>query len=123
MHELSIAEALLEVCEREVTAHGGGTIERACVAVGELSGVEPDLLRFAWEAVVAGGPHAGAALDVEFRPASQTCGDCGEIATRAAGSWMRICPECGQPLRVEGGDELDLLRVTLLEGPDRPERP
>ena len=118
MHELSIAEALLEVCEREVAAHGGATIEALRVAVGELSGVEPELLKFAWEGLSTGTRHHGSTLEVDFRRAGQTCPACGEIAERAPGSWLRLCPQCERPLQIEGGDELDLLSLTLLEEPD-----
>jgi hydrogenase nickel incorporation protein HypA/HybF len=120
MHELSIAEALLGVCERELASHGGGRLETVLVAVGELSAVEPDLLRFAWDALVADSRHAGARLEVEVRRAVQTCPVCGEIAERAQGSWLRICPQCAGPLRVDGGDELDLIRLTLVEDPAGP---
>jgi hydrogenase nickel incorporation protein HypA/HybF len=82
------------------------------VAIGELAAVEPDLLAYAWEAVVAGGPDAQARIEVEWRPARLVCAACGEVAERAPGSWFRLCPTCGQPVRVEGGDELDVLNLT-----------
>jgi hydrogenase nickel incorporation protein HypA/HybF len=84
------------------------------VAVGELSAVEPDLLRFAWEAVTAGTRDAGSTLEVEWRPARQVCERCGEPSERAAGSWLRLCPRCQGPLRLEGGMELDLVRLAFV---------
>jgi hydrogenase nickel incorporation protein HypA/HybF len=119
VHELSIAHEIYRTCRAAVAAHGEGRIESVKVAVGELSAVEPDLLVFAWEAVVAGGADAAARLDVEWRPASQHCPSCGEVAERAPGSWLRLCPACGQPLAVEGGDELDVLQVSFV--PDHEE--
>jgi Zn finger protein HypA/HybF involved in hydrogenase expression len=46
------------------------------------------------------------------------CDSCGLTADRAAGSWLRHCPRCQAPLRVEGGDELDILSFsyTPLDG-------
>jgi hydrogenase nickel insertion protein HypA len=98
------------MCRERVDARGGGRLERVSVAVGELSAVEPDLLAFAWEAVTAGGPDAGAPLEIEWRRARCRCTACGELAGRAAGQWPASCPGCGGRLTVEGGHDLDLLR-------------
>ncbi|MEZ5965524.1 MAG: hydrogenase maturation nickel metallochaperone HypA [Planctomycetota bacterium] len=110
MHELSIAQELLRLCQARLEA--GQRLQYVRIAVGELASVEPDLLRFAWQAVTAGTPHATAVLDVAWCPARQRCDACGEIAERQPGSWLRLCPQCGQALRVEGGDQLDLLTLT-----------
>jgi hydrogenase nickel insertion protein HypA len=112
MHELSLVTEIHRACRERIDAQGGGRLERVRLAIGELSAVEPDLLSFAWQAVTEGGPDAGAVLDVEWRPARQVCGACGEIE-RAAGAWLRQCPRCRQPLRIEGGDELDILRFSF----------
>lgn len=106
--------SILDSCRTAVAKHGGGRLEEVRVAVGELAAIEPDLLRFAWEAVVAAGPDAACRLEVEWRPARQLCASCGEEKPRAAGSWLRLCPDCGQPLQIEGGDELDILHVSFV---------
>ena len=113
MHELSIAEEVYRVSRATVAGHGGGRLERVVVAVGELSAIEPDLLAFAWQALTEGGPDAGSALEVDWRPARQFCGACGAEKPRAGVGWLRLCPDCGQPLAVSGGTELDVLRVTF----------
>ncbi len=115
MHELSIADEIYRTSRAAADAHGGGRLETVFIAVGELTAVEPDLLTFAWEAVVAGGGDAGAKLDVDWRPARQSCAACGEEKPRGVGSWLRVCPDCGNPLAVEGGDELDVLRVAFVQ--------
>jgi hydrogenase nickel incorporation protein HypA/HybF len=115
---MGIALEIHRVCREAVRQHGAGRIESVRVAVGELAAVEPELLRFAWEAVVAGGPHAGSELEVVWCPAIQRCGSCGEIEGRTAGSWLRICPGCGLPLEVTGGDELDVLELKFTPADD-----
>ena len=119
MHELSLVAEIYSTARKTVDAYGPHRIEVVRIAVGELAAVEPDLLSFAWEAVTAGTPDAGSRLDVDFRPAKQTCAACGVIPERAAGSWLRLCPRCQGPLGIEGGDELDVLNVTF-EEPDAP---
>jgi Zn finger protein HypA/HybF involved in hydrogenase expression len=107
---MGLALEIYRVC-REAVAGQRGRLEWVRVAVGELAAVEPDLLVFAWEAAVSGGPDAGARLELEWCAARQHCPSCGEIGERAAGSWLRLCPGCQGPLRVEGGDELDVLQL------------
>jgi hydrogenase nickel incorporation protein HypA/HybF len=119
LHELSIATSLLEACRATLVGRGPARLEAVRVAVGELSSVEPDLLGFAWDSLVHGGPHAGARLQVDWRPARQTCPDCGEIRDRAPGFWLSLCPLCQElPLRVEGGREIELLEISFTSLPE-----
>ncbi len=111
MHELSIATEVYRTSRAAVAEHGGGRLVCVRLAVGELTAIEPELLGFAWEALLAGSGDAGARLDVEWRPARQHCPACAAAKPRGDGSWLRLCPDCGQPLTVEGGDELDVLSV------------
>jgi len=120
VHELSIAEEIYRASRAAVAEHGSGRLERVTVAVGELAAIEPDLLTFAWEALTQGGPDGGSVLDVEWRRASQFCAACAAEKPRSDGSWLRICPDCGGPLAVTGGTELDLLRVTFERDGDGP---
>ena len=62
--------------------------------------------------MVSGGRDAAATLEVEWHAALQTCATCGELKERAPGSWLRICPTCGGPVRVSGGDELDVINLS-----------
>jgi len=110
---MGIAIEVYRTCRETVEAHGGGRLRQARLAVGELSAVEPDLLVFAWEAVVEESPDAGAELVIEWCRADQRCATCGEAKDRATGSWMRICPDCGMPLEVSGGDELDVIDLSF----------
>ena len=113
VHEMGIALEVYRTCRRTVAEHGGGRLSRVRMAVGELAAVEPELLVYAWEAVVVGSPDEGAELAVEWRSARQFCAGCGEAKARASGSWLRVCPDCGLPLEVSGGDELDVLDLSF----------
>ncbi len=110
---MNIAVEIHRTCRQAVEENHGLCIERVLLAVGELSAVEPDLLRVAWEAIVADGPDAGAVLDVEWRPALQFCTECDARKERGEGPWHSTCPDCGQQLQVDGGAELDILELTF----------
>lgn len=113
MHEMSIAAEIQRIGRATVERQGDGRLDSVRVAVGELTAIEPRLLRYAWEALTRGGPDDGSRLEVEWRPALQFCAVCGENKTRGTGSWLRLCPDCGMPLRVEGGSDLDVLEVSF----------
>jgi hydrogenase nickel incorporation protein HypA/HybF len=122
MHEMSIASEIHRQCRARLPAGVVARLERVRVRVGELSAVEPDLLRYAWQALVAGGSDDGAVLEVDDPPARLVCDLCQSQVERTRRIWLTRCPRCEGPLRVEGGTELDLLSFSYAS-PDRVESP
>ena len=114
MHEMGIALEIHRCCRESARQHGPGRITKVRLKVGELAAVEPDLIEFAWQAVIIDGPDMGAVLEIVWCPATQFCTECGELKKRSEGSWLRLCPDCGHPLIVEGGDELDILDLEFM---------
>ena len=49
MHEYSIVASLIDRVQQEAAAHGGSRVHRLHVKIGELSGVEIDLLKTAFD--------------------------------------------------------------------------
>jgi hydrogenase nickel incorporation protein HypA/HybF len=115
MHEMGVAAEIRRIARESVAGRGEGRITCVRLAVGDLAAVEPEVLGYAWEALVQGTPEEGAVLEVDWRPARQTCPRCGDMPGRAPGSWLRLCPRCGDILRVTGGDDLDVLQVVFEE--------
>lgn len=62
MHELSIAEGIIDIVERTARANNVRRVKRVEAAVGELAAVDPAALFFAWESVRKGGPADAAEL-------------------------------------------------------------
>lgn len=117
MHEMGLAAEVHRIARQAADGRGGGRLESVTVVVGDLAAVEPDLLEFAWMAVVAGGRDEASRLIVDWRPARQVCAFCGDIPERAPGSWLRLCPRCAEPLAVIGGDDLDVRTITFSHEP------
>jgi hydrogenase nickel incorporation protein HypA/HybF len=115
MHEMGVAAEVRRIARDSVADRSAGRITCVRLAVGDLAAVEPELLAYAWEALVAGTPEEGSVLEIDWRPARQTCRVCGELSARAPGSWLRLCPRCGGVLTVTGGDDLDVLSVVYEE--------
>ncbi|OFV86113.1 MAG: hypothetical protein A2620_06220 [Acidobacteria bacterium RIFCSPHIGHO2_01_FULL_67_28] len=111
MHELSLAQTLLETVEAEARRRPGAHVVTVGVRVGELSGVDPEALSFSFEALVADTALAPLALAIERCPRRHRCPRCD--FTFAATDSDFACPRCGStPTRCVGGDELEL---TFLE--------
>jgi hydrogenase nickel incorporation protein HypA/HybF len=112
MHELSLAAEALRRCRAGLPGEPESHITRVRIAVGEFAAVDPDQLRFAWEAITALGPDADARLEIEWCQAVQVCDACGARPERTAPAWRTHCPTCGGPLRIEGGRQLDVLEFS-----------
>jgi hydrogenase nickel incorporation protein HypA/HybF len=114
IHEYSIIDALLRKIEAEAQAHGATAVTRVELRIGELAGVERDLLGFAFEAYREGTICAGAELQIHPVAARWECASCG--TGQKGGGFLR-CPGCDTPLRLAEGDDIILERLEL-EVPD-----
>jgi hydrogenase nickel incorporation protein HypA/HybF len=108
VHELSIAQAIVDVAAR----HGSDArVARVHVQVGQLRQVVPAALEFAFELCAHGTPVAGAELELEAVPVVVRCRGCGVESRPSA--FPLICGGCGGPgVDVVQGEEL---RVESLE--------
>lgn len=111
MHEISIAESLVELIEEEARRQGFSRVSRIHVKLGTLGHVEPDALHFCFDAVSHGSIAEGARLELEAVAAEGWCSGCNRtvpISERYA-----LCPACGRShVRMTAGNEL---RLTELE--------
>ena len=114
MHEYSIVQSLLDRVEREAAARGATVVHRLRLQIGEMSGVETELLRSAYETFTDRSICAGAELEIVPVPVSWGCPAC-DTEVPAVGALR--CAECGGPARMVAGDELILERIEM-EIPD-----
>ena len=106
MHEYSLIEALVTRVEEEARRRQALRIHGLSVRLGELSGVDPELFRTAYETFRAGTLCADAPLTIRRVEATWSCPTCGEPIAR--GEILR-CPTCRVPARLDdGGDALTL---------------
>ena len=110
MHEYSIVQALLERVDQEVTARGASRVHGVRVRIGELAGVEIELLRTAYETIRRGTPCEEAPLEVTAVPARWECPRCHEAI--APGRPLQCAP-CGVGARLAAGDEIMLDRIDM----------
>lgn len=110
MHEYSLVQALLDRVDREVAAHRGTKVHRLWVRIGELSGVEVELLQTAYEMCREHTVCDGAPLEVTRQEARWVCPRC---ETPVARGERLVCAACETPARLVAGDELMLDRIEL----------
>ncbi len=110
MHEYGIVQALLRQVEAEARRREATTVRRVRVRIGALSGVDPELLRRAYESFRAGSICAGADLEVVAVAARWVCPACD--AEIPPGGILR-CAACDRPARLEAGEEILLEHLEL----------
>jgi len=110
MHEMSITRSMLEIVEREMARSGMKALRKLKVRVGELTAVEPESLRFCFDAATRGTPFEGATLEVEDVPLKGRCLGCGAEFRITAFDYR--CPVCGAAaMERVSGDELDIISM------------
>lgn len=109
MHELSIADSLLEQVRRHMPA--GKRLQAVRLRVGAKQGIDPESLKMAWEVTLASTPLAGAVLEVEYLPWQLTCPQCGR---RWDSPEVFVECQCGCATpHAEGSGELTLLSLDV----------
>ncbi len=102
MHELSIAEAVVEIASRHAA---GRKVIRIEVKVGHLRQVVPSALEFAFGLLTEGSELEGAELVIEDVPARGHCRSCATETVMWA--FPLQCSGCGgMDLELEAGEEL-----------------
>lgn len=107
-------ESALQIVLRHAEEQHARRVTRIVLRIGDLAGVEPEALRFAFAAVTRGSLADGAALDIEPVAAAGYCPGCAREFEIPAGSAIFECPRCGALCgEVRRGRELELSRIEL----------
>lgn len=113
MHEISLCESIRDLLEDQARESGFVRVKKVWLEVGPLSCVEPEALRFGFDAVMRGSVAEGAALDIATPAAEAKCLACGQ--TTQVEQRYDICSVCGAPgLEVTRGDELKIKRLEIV---------
>lgn len=110
MHEMSIAQSILEIVLEEAKAHGAEQVASVKLRIGQMTGVVPDSLSFCWGLLTEGGPAEESVLEIETVPLKAACRDCGaEFSVEKA---VFKCPECESgEIEITQGRDLTLQSI------------
>ena len=112
MHELAIAESVLEIVERTARASGGERVAAVWLEIGALSHVQAEALRFCFDAVTRGSLAERARLEIATIPGTAWCMPCGEAVPLAG--LGEACPHCGSyQLAVSQGAEMRVKEIEI----------
>ncbi|HEY4613458.1 MAG TPA: hydrogenase maturation nickel metallochaperone HypA [Bacteroidota bacterium] len=114
MHELSIAQGILDAVRQTVPRCDWNNVGVVRVKVGDSAGVVCESLEFSFHALVADSTLAKARLEIERVPFRIRCHSCGQTFTNEAG--VVVCLLCGSTdTEILSGTELEIREVELTE--------
>ena len=76
MHEMSIAQSLMEILREEMEKHGAKSLRSAHLHIGQLSAIVPEALSFCFQVISEGTEMAGAKLIMDIVPLRGHCPGC-----------------------------------------------
>lgn len=112
MHEMSLAESVLQIIEDAAERERFARVKAVWLEIGALAGVEPEAMRFCFDAVTRESVADGARLEIVTQPGTAWCIPCSHpVAIEARGD---PCPRCGSyQLQVTGGADLRLRELEV----------
>lgn len=111
MHEMSLAEGVLQLMEEASASQGFSRVKTVWLEIGQLAAVEVEAMRFCFDAVTRGSLAEGAKLEIIDLPGQGWCMKC--AATVPISEQFGACPRCGSyQVQATGGTEM---RVKELE--------
>ncbi len=113
MHEVSIAQGMLDIVLDYCRKEGHGSIKSITVKIGKAAGVVPDALQFAFETLKTDTIARDAVLIIDEVPVSGTCKSCGKHFS-VEETYVIQCPLCGSfSFTVETGRELNVAELEV----------
>ena len=112
MHEMALAEGMLEIVEDAARRNAAERVRTVWLELGALSHVEPQALRFCFDAVTRGGVADGATLEIVTLPGRAWCMPCAvQVPLARLGE---PCPRCGShQLEVVAGEDMRVKEIAI----------
>jgi hydrogenase nickel incorporation protein HypA/HybF len=113
LHELSIAQSIVEAVEVKATGLSATRVKGVRLRIGEASGIVTDSLTFCFEMLASSDPVlAGAQLQIEDVPHRARCHRCDQEF--AVVNYIAQCPTCQEwSSDIISGTELLVLEMEI----------
>ena len=105
MHEMSIAQSVLDIAVGEMEKNASASIRKIKISIGEFSGVVKEALEFAFDVLKPETPAAEASIEIEVVPMTAKCMECGEFECKISDLNL-FCPACGSVAFINNGREM-----------------
>ena len=112
MHEMSLAEGMLQLIEDSARQQNFSSVSTVWLEIGELSGVEVEAMKFCFDAVTRDSVAQGARLEIITLPGTGWCMAC--ALSVPMNDVFGECPHCGgHQMQVTGGTEMRLKELEV----------
>jgi hydrogenase nickel incorporation protein HypA/HybF len=112
MHELSIAQNIIEIVQDHVPENKQKSVKIIRVKIGKLTNILTDSLQFGFEALTRETSLSSASLEIEELPLTIECRECGQ--KRSINDFIFSCPGCqSSDIQVVSGNELSVSEIEL----------
>jgi hydrogenase nickel incorporation protein HypA/HybF len=110
MHEMSIAQSLMDILREEMVKHDAKVLKSVHLQIGQLSAIVPEALSFCFQIMVEGTEMEGAKLVMDVIPLRGRCPECRKEFEIE--DYHFACPTCGST-RIETIAGQDLAVVDM----------
>ncbi|MDR0771442.1 MAG: hydrogenase maturation nickel metallochaperone HypA [Burkholderiales bacterium] len=113
MHEMSLAESMLDIVESTARKHHAQRVTSVQFELGALSHADREALAFAFDVVARGSIAEGARFEVIEVPGTAWC----MLCSKTVGLAKRgdACPECGHyQLTVTQGEAMRIASIEII---------
>ena len=118
MHEICIAESIIDIAEAKAREQNSSSIQAIKIRLGEFTTIAREALEFAFEVARQGTLADRAKLEIEIVPMVVRCLLCGPV-TDPVREICLICPQCGLPLTIVSGEELQVEYIEVQSQAER----
>lgn len=114
MHESALALSILDIAAETCKEKGCTTVDAITVRIGKASGVMPESLVFAFDALKENTIAAHGKLEVQMVPLGGVCNDCNRDFDVDDAPYIFSCPHCGSPsFTVTRGREMEIIDMEV----------
>ncbi len=112
MHEFSIVQSLMGLIEENAQQNNAKSVSKVVVKIGKMSGIEPHLLKIAFDTFKEKTICENAQLEMIIQDIIALCEDCQKEFVVEDNSF--VCPYCGGfNLKILDGKDMYLMSLEL----------
>jgi len=113
LHEISLLENVREILQEHAQKQNFKRVKKITLAIGKLSCIEPDALRFGFDAVMQGSLAEGAELILSEVAGKGICKACGKES--AIDTLYAPCQYCEHPfVDVTAGNDMQIKDLIVI---------
>ena len=114
MHELSVAQSIVEIIQQHVPESERECVTAVRLKIGACAGIVPDSLEFSFQAITAESSLRQAKLEIETIPFRIYCHACKSTSENETG--LVVCSHCGSmDTKILSGAEMHITEIELSE--------